>query len=243
VEQIGTLVGLRRYPVKSMAGEDLTEARVTFSGIMGDRVYAFIDPQNKSDLPWWTGRQAHEMIRFQPRFTTALTAKDEFPRKEQFTLDVHYEGQTFRMGAEEFTRHLQGTFGRSLRLRFSERSMTDSRPVSILGLSTIRALSAEVGAQLDGRRFRENLYVDWNDSRPFLEYSLIGKELQIGGTVMLQVVTKNRRCVMITLDPDTAKAQPEILEIVSRRHEGSLGVYGAVLREGIVRTGDPIYAI
>jgi uncharacterized protein len=244
VERIGTVIGLRRYPVKSMAGEDLAEARVTFAGIMGDRVYAFIDRQNKSDFPWWTGRQAHEMIRFEPRFTNGLPSSEEFPVPEQFTLEVRgSDGQTFRIGDEGFTRHLERQFHRSLRLRFSERSMVDSRPVSILGLSTIRALSDESGLELDCRRFRENLYVEWNDSRPFFEDGLLGKQLQIGETVMLEVVKRNQRCVMITLDPDTAEVRPEILELVSRRHQCLVGVYAAVLREGIVRTRDPICAV
>jgi uncharacterized protein YcbX len=241
--QIGTIAALRRYPVKSMAGEDLTEARVTFAGIMGDRVYAFVDTENKSDFPWLTGRQAHELILFQPRFTDGLSINDEFPRNEQFTLEVCDPlGKKFRIG-DDFTRYLEERFGRPLRLRFSERSMTDSRPLSILGLSTIRSLSSETGITLDGRRFRENLYADWADARPFFEDSLVGKELQIGQTVLLQVVKKNRRCVMITLDPETAKSSPNVLDRVMLDHVGCVGVYGAVLREGVIRANDPIFAI
>jgi uncharacterized protein YcbX len=227
-----------------MAGEELTEARVTFAGLMGDRVYAFVDTDNKSDFPWLTGRQAHELILFQPRFTDGLSINDQFPRSEQFTLEVRDpDGQRFRIGDEEFTRYLEKRFGRRLRLRFSERSMTDARPVSILGLSTIRALSSETGIDLDRRRFRENLYVDWADARPFFEGGLVGKELQIGETVLLQVVKKDGRCVMITLDPETAKSSPSVLDRVMRDHVGCLGVYGAVLREGIIRANDPIFAI
>ncbi|MGD0405009.1 MAG: MOSC N-terminal beta barrel domain-containing protein, partial [Candidatus Acidiferrales bacterium] len=48
MERIGQLSILRRYPVKSMAGEDLEEARVGFAGMMGDRVFAFIDNRNRS---------------------------------------------------------------------------------------------------------------------------------------------------------------------------------------------------
>ena len=54
MERLGTLVELWRYPVKSMAGEELAEVRVTFAGITGDRVYAFVDNNNKSDFPWMT---------------------------------------------------------------------------------------------------------------------------------------------------------------------------------------------
>ena len=244
MKRIGTLTALRRYPVKSMAGEDLAEARVTFAGIAGDRVYAFIDTQNRSDSPWMTARQGHTMILFRPRFLDAPSADDAIPSADRYATEVTTpEGEKFRMGDAEFTRYLEKRLGRSLRLRFSERSMTDARPVSILGLSTLQALSGETGIALDRRRFRENFYVEWEDARPFFEDQLVGRELQIGETVMLQVVKKDGRCVIITLDPDTAASSPQILERVSRGHDGCTGVYGAVLREGIVRVDDPIYAI
>ena len=244
MQQIGTLAGLRRYPVKSMSGEDLAEARVTFAGIMGDRVYAFIDVDNKSDFPWMTGRKSHEMILFRPRFMEAPRPAEGIPRMEQYAVEVTTpEGRQFRMGDEQFTRHLEQRFGRSLRLRFSERSMTDSRPISILGLSTIRALSEEVGIDLDRRRFRENFYVEWQDPKLSFEDELIGRELLVGAEVTLQVVKKDARCVMIGLDPETAEPSPQVLEHVSRKYGGCAGVYGAVLREGIVRASDPVLLI
>ena len=242
--QIGTLKTLRRYPVKSMAGEDLAEARVTFSGILGDRVYAFIDTQNKSDFPWMTARQGGEMILFRPRWLDGLQSSDEFPSAEQYAIEVTTpEGETFRVRDEEFRRYIERRFGHPVRLRFSERSMMDSRPVSMLGMSTLRAMSQETAIELDPRRFRENFYVDWQDPRPFFEDQLIGSNLQVGEKVTLQVVKKDARCVIITLDPDTAKASPQVLQYVARGHDGCIGVYGAVLREGIVRANDPIYAI
>lgn len=39
----GTVVGLWRFPVKSMRGEQLEEAEVTERGVLGDRAYALID--------------------------------------------------------------------------------------------------------------------------------------------------------------------------------------------------------
>lgn len=243
-QQIGTIAALRRYPVKSMAGEDLAEARVTFAGILGDRVYAFIDNNNKSDFPWMTGRQSREMLLLQPRFLEPPRINDNIPPVEQYAVEVTTpEGEKFRAADEKLTRFLEQRFGRSLRVRFSERSMTDARPVSLLGLTTIRTLSEETGIDLDRRRFRENFYVDWHDPRPFFEDELVGRELQIGDTVALQVVKKNARCVMIGIDPDTAKASPHVFDHVSGKYGGCTGVYGAVLREGIVRTADPVFLI
>lgn len=244
MERLGVLTRLRRYPVKSMAGEDLAEARVTFAGLVGDRVYAFVDNHNKSNFPWMTGRQGPEMILFRPRLLHAPPAAEEHPRAGDFAVDVTLpEGETFRMGDPKFTEYAEKRFGRSLHLRFSERSMTDLCPVSLLGLSTVRALSEEIGLNLDPRRFRANFYARWEKDAAFFEDELVGRELQIGEEVRLRVVKKDQRCKMITLDPESAAASPTVFEHVSRGHGGCTGVYGVVLSEGIVRSNDPIYLV
>lgn len=244
MERIGTLGALRRYPVKSMAGEDLAEARVTFAGLAGDRVYAFVDTKNQSDFPWMTGRQGREMVLFRPRFIAAPVAGDGQPSAEQFAAEITTpEGESFRVDDPRFAQHLETRFGRSLRLRFSERSMTDACPVSLLSYGTVRALGGELGMTLDTRRFRANFYVQWENDHPFFEDEFVGRELQIGDAVGFQVVMKDSRCVMITLDPETAQPAKQVLETVSRKHGGCTGVYGAVLREGIVRVNDPVYGV
>lgn len=239
------LARLRRYPVKSMAGEDLQQVRVTFAGLTGDRVYAFIDSEHGlPEFPWMTARQGHDLILFRPRFLDAPPIEQEVPDTERFATEVTTpEGEKFRMGDPRFTEYIAKRFDRTLRLRFSERSMTDARPVSIFGLATIRALSGEAGLELDPRRFRANFYAHWESDAPFFEDTLAGRELQIGETVVVQVVKKDQRCIMISLDPETAVSSPQVLARVFQNHEGCAGVYGAVLREGIVKVGDPIYLI
>lgn len=244
IEQIGILKRLRRYPVKSMAGEDLAEARVTYAGITGDRVYAFIDANNKSTFPWMSARQAHEMILFRPRFLDPPRPDDDIPCSHRYAAEVATpEGDRFRVGDDALTRYLEKRFNRPLHFRFSERNMTDARPISILGLRTLQALSGETGIDLDPRSFRENFYVEWRDERPFFEDELIGRELLVGEIVTLQIVKKDARCIMIGLDPETAVSSPQVFERVSRGHDGCTGVYAAVLREGIIRVNDAIYAI
>jgi uncharacterized protein len=244
VERIGQLSILRRYPVKSMAGEDLEEARVGFAGLMGDRVFAFIDNRNRSNFPWMTARQGRELILFRPRFLDPPAIDEENPDTARYAIEVTTpEGETFHMGDSRFTRYLEERFGRSLRLRFSERCQTDARPVSVLGLSSASALSKETGIDLDTRRFRANFYVRWDNDQPYYEDDLIGHELQIGDTVILKLVKKDERCVMITLDPETAAPSPTVLQTVALRHQGCLGVYGVVLREGIVRINNPVHLI
>ena len=45
---------------------------------------------------------------------------------------------------------------------------------------------------------------------------------------------------MISLDPDTAEHNPEILRKVAQAHGANAGVYCAVLVEGILSKGDRI---
>ena len=109
--------------------------------------------------------------------------------------------------------------------------MTDAAPVSAIGFATIRALSEETGMELDTRRFRANFYVRWERDEPFFEDQLVGRAVRIGEKVTVQFVKKDERCVMITLDPDTATPSPIVLEKVTHQHERCIGR----LRRGAAR--------
>jgi len=243
VERIGTLVRLRRYPVKSMAGEDLEAARVTHAGLVGDRVFAFVDKQGPADFPWMTSRKGRDMILFRPRFLSSIKPEDGIFSVDYATEVTTPEGRKARVDDPEFTRFLEQRYGRALELRHSERNMTDAYPVSVLGMATVRALEEETEMNLDPLRFRANFYVQWESNEPFIEDQFVGREIRIGECVTIQIVKKDGRCVMITLDPETAAPSPVVLEKVARGHAGCMGVYGAVLREGIVRANDPVYAV
>ena len=43
--QVGIVSSIRRYPVKSMLGEELDEVSVTAGGVIGDRAFALIDDE------------------------------------------------------------------------------------------------------------------------------------------------------------------------------------------------------
>jgi len=45
---------------------------------------------------------------------------------------------------------------------------------------------------------------------------------------------------MITLDPDTAQQNPDVMRCVARNHDGKAGVYAAVLIEGAIRPSDEV---
>ena len=239
--QLGLLRRVRRYPVKGMAGEELNEAFVSFAGITGDRVYAFSDPAGPADFPWMTARKWRGMLLLQPRFVEPPPAKERFADSALRVEVTTPEGERFDVSEPRFREFLEKKFGNTLRFHFTERSIQDARPISIFGTRTIEALSTESGRALEMRRFRANLLVEWNDGAAFFEDTLIGSRVRIGETVEIMPVKKDGRCVIITLDPDTASSSPEVLDVVAKKHEGCAGVYAVVLREGVIRPGDPVF--
>src|SRR5689334_19983979 len=66
---VGRVVGLWRYPVKSMSAEALVETDVSWHGLAGDRRWAFVRggvPQ--SGFPWLTLRERANMGHYRPSF-------------------------------------------------------------------------------------------------------------------------------------------------------------------------------
>jgi uncharacterized protein YcbX len=118
--------------------------------------------------------------------------------------------------------------------------MTDCRPISLLSVQTGRQLGDEIGTTLDKRRFRANIYMDLASAGGFAEDAYVGRTLRIGPKVVISVLERDPRCKMITIDPDTAELNPQILRRVNQTHDNKAGVYGAVLVEGTIRRGDVI---
>ncbi|MEO0826181.1 MAG: MOSC N-terminal beta barrel domain-containing protein [Cyanobacteria bacterium J06635_15] len=256
---VGNIESIWRYPVKSMCGEELEEAFVSFAGVMGDRVYGFLKSNGNPGFPWHTARDQESLLLYKPRFKNAsLTIKPEnlaaaqdmgpginpvYPETAQFAVEVETpDGEVYSVDDEAFLAHLKTlTNNETLKLHFTQRSQFDCRPLTLFSLQLGELLSEELGITLDKRRFRSNLYVNWSGDKPKLyEKELIGKRLKIGDMLEVSLLERDPRCKMITLDPDTSEANPEVIKHVSKAHEGYAGVYGAVLVEGVVKTGDAI---
>ena len=70
--------------------------------------------------------------------------------------------------------------------------MTDCRPISLFSLQTARQLGEEVGAVLDKRRFRANVYLDLGDPGGFSENELVGRKVRIGSKVVISFLNGTR---------------------------------------------------
>ena len=252
MERIGTVETICRYPVKSMAGEDVAQAFVGFAGLMGDRACAFVRAPGPKGFPWHTGREQEDLVLFRPHFREggaatlppdigetfkmALGVNPIFPAEDAFEIDVGTpDGRTLPLRSAELKAMIEQRAGHAVTLRFSERSLYDCRPVSLFGNASARGLGDELAMPLDRRRFRAD--------RPYRENELVGRTLQIGERLHLTILERDPRCKMITIDPDTGQTEPRILRHVTKAHDGMAGVYAAVLVEGVVRQGDPIHLI
>ena len=68
---VGRIESLWRYPVKSMRGEQLQEAYIGFSGMYGDRLYAFRSSAAPKGFPYLTAREQEKMLLYRPVYRDA----------------------------------------------------------------------------------------------------------------------------------------------------------------------------
>jgi uncharacterized protein len=256
---VGHVESLFRYPVKSMCGEELPEAFAGFAGIYGDRFYAVTSSAAQKGFPYLTGREKQSMLLYRPvyRYAEQMAkppnlAEAEalapgvtplYPDADAYMADVRTpSGETVAIDDPELLESLEEGLRdkHKLKLIRSERALTDCRPVSLFSLQSVQQLSRELGTELDKRRFRANIYLNLQSGEGFGENGFIGRTLQIGAKAAIRVTDRDPRCKMITLDPDTGEANPEVMRLVARSHDGTAGVYGAVLVEGTIRSGDAI---
>jgi len=256
---IGKVESLWRYPVKSMRGEQLTEAFVGFAGVYGDRQFAIRSAASPKGFPYLTAREQRALLQYHPRFRHSdkaarptnlaeaesigpgLTPASADPQDLMVDVEVP-TGEKLAIDDPALLRRLRDTVPCTpdLTLVRSDRSMTDCRPVSLLSVQTAQQLGEELGSPVDQRRFRANIYLDLQPASGFAEDGMVGRSVRIGAKLVISILERDPRCAMITFDPDTGQSKPEVLKQVAQAHKGMAGVYGAVLVEGTVHVGDAV---
>ena len=64
--EIGQVEAIFRYPVKSMAGEQLEAAELGWHGVEGDRRLALRRLEDRSAFPWLSASRLPELLRYSP---------------------------------------------------------------------------------------------------------------------------------------------------------------------------------
>jgi uncharacterized protein YcbX len=228
MREVGRVVALWRYPVKSMKGQALDEVEVSWHGFAGDRRWAFIrDGLERSHFPWLTIRERPQMWHYEPFF-----AEPEKPDKSA-TMVRTPDGRELDVADPALAEEL----GDGVRLIKQNRGVFDMAPLSLISAQTVAGIGALAGAELTPLRFRPNLVVE--ASGDFPEEGWVGSVLRIGGFSM-RVDQKDERCVMINVDPATTERNSAVLKTAGREREACLGVYGTTVEPGRVAVGDPV---
>jgi uncharacterized protein YcbX len=263
---VGVVSALRRYPIKSMLGEALTEAMLVTGGVEGDRILALLDAS--------TGRVATAK---QPRLWRALlrfTAAHE-GAAVRITLP---DGRSVGADDEGLDELLSEVLGRAVVLSDTrpadatvERpapedvlahgveaevpyetleiaqgttgaTFVDYAPVHLITTATLDRIGAEAV------RYRPNVVVATPQGVPFAENGWVGREITIGG-VRLRGTLPTPRCSVPTLEHgDLPRAAHAVRNLLADNRVdvpgfGVLpcaGVYAEVLDGGVVREGDPV---
>lgn len=89
-------------------------------------------------------------------------------------------------------------------------------------------------------RFRPNVVVEMgNGAKGFVEQGWIGRTVTIGG-VKLKITGSCARCVMTTLPQGDLQKDTGILKTAVQHNQGHVGVYAAVISEGMITRGDVV---
>lgn len=127
----------------------------------------------------------------------------------------------------------------------------DAAPLHLVFAPSLRHLGALSASEVDAGRFRPNLVIDGDDTGAFVEDVLIGSELAIGSELVLRIDLQTPRCIVPSLPAGELPGNLDLLRALARHHRVELqalgafacfGVYASVMREGVVRCGDPVTA-
>jgi uncharacterized protein YcbX len=224
--EVGRVIGLWRYPVKSMAAEALSDVDVGWHGLAGDRRWAFVRGSvPRSGFPWMTIREDAAMLEHVPRFV-----EPGRPDKSRTVV---------RMPAGEeldvIDPALAASLGDDVRVIKHDRGVFDAMPLSLITTRAIAELESSVGFSLDPQRFRPNLLVEAGEP----EDAWVGSVLRIGGMAM-RVDQRDERCVIVNIDPATGARDASVLRTLARERSTCIGVYGSTVLEGRVAVGDAV---
>jgi uncharacterized protein YcbX len=226
----GIVSGLWRYPVKSMAGEALASADLSWAGLAGDRRWAFVRPDSQDrGFPWHTMRESPEMSNY-----VALLGEPARPDKSRAFVRApgggRYDVTDPRLAAE---------LGTGLRVMRLYRGAFDAMPVSVISESTVSALCTLAHVPSDELRFRPNIIVTLDSGAPFEEDNWVGSTVRIGAAVV-RMDRRDSRCIIVNVDPASGQPDSHLLKVIGTTRGAYAGVYGTTVLPGLIRVGDPV---
>jgi len=249
-----TVASLWRYPVKSMAGEELDVVDMTARGLTGDRAYALVDTTSSKVGSAKNVKRFGNLLKCDARFTAppqsdgrlppvritwpdGVTTRSDDPEIETFLTKSFGDGVTLMSTAPdglilEFAAGtLGGKFAETTQLPVSsgapKGTLFNYASVHLVTTSTLRELAAaHPQGQAAMQRFRPNIVVDSVDEEGFPENDWIGKTVAIGPDVQLRVSIPCPRCVITTLPRTDLPQDSSMLRTIAQANTVDMGDFG-----------------
>lgn len=217
---------IRRYPVKSMAGESLGAVEIDSRGLAGDRWYAVVDRDGKLA----SGKHSRRFRRRDAVFHFASCTTPEGVR-------VTGHGGGWTVGDPGLDDALSEVMGDPVRvLPEAATPHQDEGEVSLVGTASLDWCREHLGVDADRRRIRPNLVVD--TSEPFVEETWTGP--MTVGTARLSFDKRIPRCRMVDIAQAGLPSEPGWLKALTETREMFLGIHLTVVGPGSVRVGDEL---
>lgn len=236
--EIGQVEGIFRYPVKSMSGERLEAANLGWHGLDGDRRLAFRRIDDHSGFPWLSASKLPDLIRFSPQ-RREDGAKGDLPSHVRTP-----EGEEMPVFGDNLAANVGRRCGAVVQMMHLKNGIFDDASVSVIASATVHGIERIAGVYLDVRRFRPNILVRLIQPVPFDEDKWVGGILSFGEEVdapAIAITSRDLRCSMVNLDPDSANSAPQVMKAVVRANQNNAGVYGTVNRIGRLAVGQSIF--
>jgi len=203
---------LWRFPVKSMAGEKLSQVSMGEMGFAGDRKVLVIGPDGRI----LTSRTHHRLLGL--RATLGAGGQpliSGHPWNSEEALQLVREATI--PGAEL--------------IAYDGPERFDILPLLVATDGAIEAFGH------DSRRLRPNIIVGGVEG--LAERAWPGKCLRIGDAV-IDIQDLRGRCVMTTYDPDSLEQNPRVLREIVQKFGGKFALNCFVIRGGELRVGDMV---
>ena len=265
---VGRVVGLYRYPVKSMGGERLEAARITARGMEGDRAGALVDRETgrvvsaKRPRLWGAvyglsasfereNGAASIRVRFEDGTAMSSTGRRRLEARLSALLGREVAFATEAVESATCEYHwpdMEGLVqdGRTYRDEITEWELPPGTFFDSSGLHALTTASLDhlrelvPGSDFHVGRFRPNLVIEpVAGARGFVENDWVDGTLEIGGA-RLRVTKPCMRCVMVTLPLGDLPKDPRVLRAAFDHNEGNVGVKCEVDGPGAVRVGDEV---
>ena len=244
---LGTVAALRRYPVKSMLGEDLDAGDVTFTGLAGDRRLAVVSRA--------TGKIASAKLPclWRDLLTLAVASADD-PAADGAVRITLPEGKTVWSSDADVNAVLSDLLGEPVTLTGTpvpgaalDRAVpeavlrdgvdapvpaelmeiggggppgtfVDFAPLHLLTTSTLdRIAELSPHGRADLERYRPNVVIQ-TTAAGFTENNWLERILRVGDGLVLRVIARTPRCAVPTLVHGALPRDPDALRVLARHN-------------------------